>query len=175
MIRYVLLKDGAIEVEEILFQFSNCNAKTSDENANMIIELLEIHEIPSEHYIVQGYDIGCNISGKYNGAQAKILEQSHSAVFSPCWLSHAQSVWCWCCWIHSICSNFLWYTLGIYNLFTCSHKRWKILLKLIGSSLYSISGTRWSDRVENIKPFAAHLPGIKSAIEESENEITCER
>ena len=84
MIRYVLLKDGAIEVEEILFQFSDCNAKTSDENANMIIELLEIHEIPSEHYIVQGYDIGCNISGKYNGAQAKILEQSHSAVFSPC-------------------------------------------------------------------------------------------
>ena len=46
---YVLLKGGAFEVKKRFFQFSDCNAKTGDEIANMIIELLEIHGIPLEH------------------------------------------------------------------------------------------------------------------------------
>ena len=39
-------------------------------------------------------------------------------------------------------------------------------MKHIGSPLHGISGTRWSDRVESVKPFAAHLSGIKMVIEE---------
>ena len=37
MMRYVLSKEGAFEVEERFFQFSDCNAKTGDKIANMII------------------------------------------------------------------------------------------------------------------------------------------
>ena len=32
-------------------------------------------------------------------------------------------------------------------------------------SLHGISGTRWSGRVESVKPFVAHLPGVKLALE----------
>ena len=41
----------------------------------------------------------------------------------------------------------------------------KINNLLIGCSLHGISGTRWSDRVESVKPFVAHLPGVKLALE----------
>ena len=40
------------------------------------------------------------------------------------------------------------------------------MVKHIGSFLHGISGTMWSDRVESVKPFAAHLPSIKMALEE---------
>lgn len=53
----------------------------------------------------------------------------------------------------------------VYNLFSSSPQRWEILQKCIGCSLHGMSNTRWSDRVESIKPFVAHLPGIKIALE----------
>ena len=56
--------------------------------------------------------------------------------------------------------------LLLHNLFSCNPKRCKILLKHINSSLHSISGKRWSDQVESIKPFGTHLRGIKSVVEE---------
>ena len=54
----------------------------------------------------------------------------------------------------------------VYNLFSSSPQRWKILLSHIGSSLHGLSGTRWTDRVASVRLFAAHLPGIKKALEE---------
>ena len=44
MMRRVLLNGGAFEVKERFFQSSDCNVKTAYKIANMIIELLEIHE-----------------------------------------------------------------------------------------------------------------------------------
>ena len=49
----------------------------------------------------------------------------------------------------------------VYGLFSSSPKRWEILHKHIGASLHGLSGTRWTERV---RPFAAHLPGIKAAL-----------
>ena len=54
----------------------------------------------------------------------------------------------------------------IYNLFPCSPRRWDILLSHVGSSLHGLSCTKWTDRVASVRPFAAHLPGIKKALEE---------
>ena len=51
-------------------------------------------------------------------------------------------------------------------MFSCSPKRWEILAKRIGSSLHGISGIRWSDRVESVKPFVAHLQGVKLALKD---------
>ena len=40
------------------------------------------------------------------------------------------------------------------------------MAKRIGSSLQGISGTRWSDRVESVKPLVARLSGVKLALED---------
>ena len=105
------------------------------------------------------------MSGKYNGAQTIIQEQCPTAIFSPCG-----------CHTLNLCGNdaaecipeaitYFGTIQTIYTLFSCSPKRWEILAKHIGCSLHGISGTRWSDRVENVKSFVAHLPGVKLALE----------
>ena len=56
-------------------------------------------------------------------------------------------------------------TQTMSTLFDCSPKRRKILAKRIGCPLHGKSGTRSSVRVDSVKPFIAHLPGVKLAIE----------
>ena len=50
----------------------------------------------------------------------------------------------------------------VYNLFSSSPQRWKILKSNIGSSLHGLSGTRWTDRVASVSP----LPGIRKSQQE---------
>ena len=61
--------------------------------------------------------------------------------------------------------NFLGVVQKLCNIFSSSLMRWKILQSHIGCSLHSLSHTRWSDRVESVKSFASHIPGIKSSLE----------
>ena len=52
----------------------------------------------------------------------------------------------------------------LYNLFSSSPQRREILTSSVGCSLHNPSETRWSARVDIVKPFAAHLPGIMTAL-----------
>ena len=54
-----------------------------------------------------------------------------------------------------------------YKTFSSSPRRWEILHEHIASSLHGLSCTRWKDRVASARPFAAHLPGIRSACKPS--------
>ena len=55
----------------------------------------------------------------------------------------------------------------IYYIFSYSPKRWEILPKHChNESLHRQSGTRWSERISSVKPFAANLYGIKEALKE---------
>lgn len=54
----------------------------------------------------------------------------------------------------------------LYNVFGSSPQRWEILKDIIPSSLHSMSKTRWSARVDSVKPVAAHLSGIVKALDE---------
>ena len=55
----------------------------------------------------------------------------------------------------------------MYTIFSSSPKRWEILQKHChNESLHSQSGTRWSERISSVKPFAANLNGIKEALKE---------
>ena len=106
------------------------------------------------------------MSGKYNGAQAIIKEQYSIAMFSPCGC-HTLNL---CGYDAAECIpeaiTYFGTTQNIYTLFSCSPEMWKILAKEIGYSLHGISGTRWSDRVQSVKPFVAHPPGVKLALED---------
>ena len=49
--------------------------------------------------------------------------------------------------------------------FSSSPQRWEILTACTVCSLHRLSDTRWSARVDSVKPIAAHLPGIMKALE----------
>jgi len=38
--------------------------------------------------------------------------------------------------------------------------------KKISGSLHSLSNTRWSARIDAVKPFVNHLPGLQNALED---------
>jgi hypothetical protein len=166
LLRYVLQNEGQFSVVERFLKYVDCSKKTGKKLAQMIMDTMVDHNIPLADCRAQSYDNAANMAGKYKGVQAKILAQYPAAIFSPygchtlnlCGNDAAESV--------TEAVSFFGTIQTIYNLFSSSPKRWEILVKHIGSSLHGISDTRWSYRVESVKPFAAHLPGIKKALEE---------
>ena len=143
----------------------DCCEKTGAEIATLIVNTLKEFEIPLSDCRGQGYDNAANMSGKYNGTQKRILDLNSLCLFSPC-SCHSLNL----CGADSAAScphaiTFFGMVGAIYNLFSCSPKRWSILQENIGSSLHGLSGTRWSALVNSVRPFAAHLPGIRLALE----------
>ena len=93
-----------------------------------------------------------------------ILKNNPLAIFSPCGC-HSLNL----CGVHSAecCPQvitFFGVVQKLYNLFSSSPQRWEILTSSVGCSLHNPSETRWSARVDSVKPFAAHLPGIMTAL-----------
>ena len=166
ILRYLTKEGESFFVQERFLAFVDCCKKSGIEIANLIMETLDKYRIPSADCRGQGYDNAANMSGKYNGAQKHVTAINPLCMYSPC-ACHPLNL----CGADSaeICTEavtFFGMVQTVYNLFSCSPQRWKILLSHIGSSLHGLSGTRWTDRVASVRPFAAHLPGIKKALEE---------
>lgn len=98
--------------------------------------------------------------------QARILEDNNFAVYSAC-ACHSLNL----CGEQAASScreadTFFGVVQKLYNLFSSSPQRWEILQTKIGCSLHLTSLTRWSARVESVKPVAAHLPGLVEALDD---------
>lgn len=104
--------------------------------------------------------------GEYKGAQSFILRDNPLAVYSPC-AAHSLNL----CGVDSAeccpkAITFFGVIQRCYTIFSSSPQRWEILKNKIGCSLHSLSDTRWSARIDAVKPFANHLPGLQSALED---------
>ena len=166
IIRYVSIPQDNVGyiIHERFLAFVDCYEKTGVAIANLIIKVLSDNSIPICDCRGQGYDNGSNMAGKYNGAQAHILKINHFALFSPCAchsLNLCGSQAAECC---PQVQTFFGIIQKLYNIFSCSPMRWKILQEKCGLSLHNLSTTRWSDRVNSVRPFVSHIDGIKAAL-----------
>ena len=84
LLRYVLQNEGQFSVVERFLKYIDCNKKTGEEIAQMIMDTMVDHHILLADIRAQSYDNGANMSDKYKGVQAKILAQYPAAIFSPC-------------------------------------------------------------------------------------------
>ena len=160
ILRYIHLNADldTFKLHERFLAFVDCNKKTGKDIAQLIIDTLKKHSIPLTNCRGQGYDNGSNMSGSYKGAQAIIMKNNPLAIFSPCGC-HSLNL----CVVHSAeCCvqviTFFGVVQQLYNFFSSSPQRWEILTSSVGCSLHNPSETRWSARVDSVKPFAAHLP-----------------
>ena len=164
--RYLTRELQEFAVQERFLTFVDCCKKTGVQIAMLILETLKQFGIPVADCRGQGYDNAANMSGKYNGAQQHILTENPLCLYSPC-ACHSLNL---CGADSAACCKeavtFFGMVQTVYNLFSSSPQRWLILQGSIGSSLHGLSGTRWTDRVASVRPFAAHLPGIRSALEQ---------
>lgn len=154
------------EVKERLLSFVDCSMKTGEAIARLIMTNLEERKIPFADCRGQGYDNGSNMKGKYKGVQAIFLAANNLAVYSAC-AGHSLNL-CGekaaeCC---PEAITFFGSIQKMYNIFSSSPQRWEIMKKHIRHSLHSMSQTRWSARVDSVKPIANHLPGLVLALEE---------
>ena len=166
ILRYIHLNADldTFELHERFLAFVDCNKKTGKDIAQLIIDTLRKHSIPLMNCRGQGYDNGSNMSGSYKGAQAIIMKNNPLAIFSPCGC-HSLNL----CGVHSAeCCvqviTFFGVVQKLYNLFSSSPQRWEISTNSVGCSLHNPSETRWSARVDSVKPFAANFPGIMTAL-----------
>ena len=99
----------------------------------------------------QGFNNGSNVSGRYKGVQTLILEKNPQAIFAPC-RAHTLNL----CGVHAVevareIKSFFGHVQKLYNLFSGSPARWKILKENAGVSLHSLSDTRWSPRIDAVR------------------------
>ena len=166
IIRYLTQEVEEYSIKERFLTFVDCCQKTGAQIARLILDTLKKFGIPVAHCRGQGYDNAANMSGKYNGAQQHIFAENLLCLYSPC-ACHSLNL---CGADAAACCKeavtFFGMVQTVYNLFSSSPQRWSILQESIGSSLHGLSGTRWTDRVASVRPFVAHLPGIRSALEQ---------
>jgi hypothetical protein len=153
------------EVCERFLEMEDCEKKKGCDIAELICKVLKNHNIQLKNCRGQGYDNGSNMSGCYKGAQALIREKNPQAVFSPC-SAHTLNL----CGVHAAESNnvvkkFFGNIQKLYNLFSSSPSRWKILQEIAHISLHKLSVTRWSARIEAVKPLAKKPREILEALD----------
>lgn len=165
ILRYLKEKDdGNFEIVERFLQFLDCDEKTGAEISKLILHEIDRHGLNKDRLRGQGYDNGSNMSGKFKGCQALILEQCPLALFSSCSLHSLNLVGVDSAKCSPTVITFFGSVQKLYTLFSGSPKRWEILKSEIGESLHGQSETRWSARVDSVKPFAAHLTGLLRAL-----------
>lgn len=167
ILRYLTHINGEeYQIQERFLKFVDLNEKCGVDIANTILDTMSESGIDFSNCRGQGYDNGNNTAAKYNGAQSIILQKYNLCIFSPCGCHSLNLVGQDSAAICTDAVTFFGTVQTIYNLFSCSPKRWEILTDNIGCSLHCLSGTRWTDRVDSVRPFAAHLPGLKTALQD---------
>jgi len=103
--------------------------------------------------------------------KSKIIEKYPQALFSP-YSAHSLNL----CGVHAMetskeVKTFFRNIQKLYNSFSCSPSRWKILQETAGLLLHSISAPRWSARIDAVRPLPKKYSGILNSLVRVKNEI----
>ncbi|XP_059156041.1 zinc finger MYM-type protein 1-like [Physella acuta] len=164
VIRYVQ-DTGPIER---FLKFVPMFSHTGSEIANLILTFLEENGIDIKNCRGQSYDNASNMSGKYNGVQAKIREKCDIALYVPCTahsLNLVGSCAAECCPTSVGFFNLL---QGLYSWLSASTHRWHIHNKHMNGLpvAKALSETRWSARHDAVKALNRGYKENISALEE---------
>lgn len=167
ILRYVFFSEDENEwnIQERFLEYFNFHKKTGDKIAAAIIEVFNKHGINMEQCRGQCFDNGSNMAGHIKGVQAKIKERNPAAIFSPCAAHNLNLVGLHAAKSRNVVSTFFNCVNMLYNFFSGSPQRWEVLLQHTGGrSLHGLSETRWSARIEAVKPITEKLPAVLKAL-----------
>lgn len=167
-VRYTML-DGS-PIERYLGFLPSVGHK-ADEMECAVLTFLSNLDIDIKNCRGQSYDNAQNMSGIYNGLQARIKKKSPTAEFVPCSTHSLNLVGTFAAEVTNIGNRFFMTNQNLYTFFSGSTSRWKILenqLKNIPNStlLKNLCPTRWSSRYAVCKSIKNGYPGIIAALQE---------
>lgn len=169
VIRYVMIKDGIVEVKESFVGFFTLTGKKADDLSKDILRQLENDGLDFMKCRSQGYDNAATMSGPRGGVQALLRQQNKKAVFIGC-VDHSLNL----CGQHAFaenpqCVTFFGTVEAIFSFFAVSTHRWDVLLQHTNVTVKRLSQTRWSAHHDAVKPINANYDGLISAIETLSN------
>ena len=103
------------------------------------------------------------MSGKYNGVQAILKKINENCIFSSCANHTLNLVGTDCAEACNEAKIFFGIIQRYYNVFSSSPQRWEILQKHLPVTVHKMSATRWSARIDCVRPFSRHLNSLKNA------------
>ena len=160
-VRYV--HDAGIPTERFL-KFEEIHSHTGLNLFNTLIDILKDFRLDLKDCRGQSYDNASNMSGKYSGVQARVLEENNKASYIPCMahslnlsgVSAAESC------VNAV--SFFGFVEKLYAFFSASTHRWN-LLRTVLSAVNAVERsllpkrlceTRWSSRSDALKSLSQH-------------------
>lgn len=134
-----------------------------------ILDLLHTLDLDLLDCRGQSYDNAANMTGKYKGLQARILNQNPLAIFVPCSAHSLQLVGSAAAGSSNESSAYFALVQQLYNFFALSTDRWNLLtlkLKSNNAVLKSLSKTRWSARSDASQALHSSYEDIMDLLEE---------
>lgn len=174
VLRYVVLNHDCkkVQIQESFLAFSPIFDSTGEGLFDFVVELLRNSNLDIKDMRGQGYDNGANMRGKHIGLQKRILDANPRAFFVPCAAHSLNLAVNDAAKVSNETVNFFNIVQELYVFFSSSTKRWNIIKKNVPElNLKPLSDTRWSSRVDAIKPLKFHLIKIcESLLEIADND-----
>lgn len=118
--RYV---DKMVPCERLL-AVKTVTAKTGQETAEEIVQVLRNNTLNTDQLVSQSYDFASNMSGEYNGAQKKLQDiVGHSVPYMPCLSHRSNTVVEHACRSSAVITEMFVILESLYTFFTSSTKR----------------------------------------------------
>ncbi|CAK1597333.1 unnamed protein product [Parnassius mnemosyne] len=160
VLRYVVLNTTSkkIEVKESFIAFNPIMDSTGKGIYTFVTEILKKLNLDIKNIRGQGFDNGANMKGQHVGLQKRILDANPRALFVPSAAHTLNLTVNDASKVSDATINFFNLVQELYNFFSSSTNRWDILRKNVpGLSIKPVSETRWSSRIDSIKPLKLYL------------------
>lgn len=165
VIRCCIELNAEYSVKEYFINFLPVEKSTGAALTQVLLDTLDSLELKIENIRGQGYDNGANMKGINSGVQRHILNLNPKAFFVPCACHSLNLV------VNDGASksgqvvNFFGLVQELFVFFSNSTSRWDVLHKHVKSlNLKSVCTTRWSSRIDAIKPLRYQLEQVYDAL-----------
>lgn len=162
---------ATFEIREDFIMFVDVVNLSGENIAQKIFKTLESLDINISDCRGQAYDGGSNMSGKFQGVQARILKVQPLALYSHCASHRLNLVISKACTIPSI-RNAIGVVSSVANFFRESAKRLHALedemkedLKKGKHAVKKMCETRWLERHDAVLAFLSSLPSLYTVLE----------
>ncbi|XP_030749949.1 zinc finger MYM-type protein 1-like [Sitophilus oryzae] len=152
-----------VVIREVFLGFEECMGQSAEDMVKQLLLFFENNNLSFERLRAQGYDGAANMSGVYNGLQAKILEKQPNALYVHCAAHNLNLVINDSVKISRELQNFYDFVESLYAFFAHSIKRWAVLTEMFESKKHTLKRlcpTRWSSRYDSLHSLRFHYREI---------------